>query len=342
MYPEENINKDEISLSFDNFVFVADLTKGYDRFECLYLDPSTDHEDYVANGGGESIRSSDIDQNEYVDVSDDEDEDNDISKFTDSIDTEESIISDDWCLNLYKSDDKNVVVKEKIHGTITRCRQLVTMTKKSTILSNYMNQLRNELKVTRGLARDCPTRWNSTFYLIESCLASKNLVAKLFGDKNLLNIRRDVSQKLSTIELQRNDWLILLDLYTVLKPFELATKLMSGKTYPTVGLCYYTLHKLKAYLVDDSIDSDSLKCFKRLLFDEFYFYFYFDENQLQLLQVYDIFELFVSYPELISIFRIKSAKKFHQTSLLFGRKEHCHSKRCCISHLLCFPFFSSE
>ena len=103
-----------------------------------------------------------------------------------------------------------------------------------------------------------------TFYLIQSSLVLQSLITKLFGDKNLLNIRRDLADKLNSIELNRNDWQLLVDIFMVLKPFELATKLMSGRRYPTVGLCFYSIRKLKHFLDNNEDDSTQVKWLKHM------------------------------------------------------------------------------
>lgn len=218
----------------------------------------------------------------------DYDEEEDVVEFDESVNDDESKgIYDDWCFGLTKNGEHSDEQRKTIHLTIAKCRQVVTMTKKSSVLGNYLDKLRNSLNTTRGLANDCPTRWNSTFHMIESFLASKNLLAKLFGEKNLLNIRKDLVDKLGSFELQRNDWLLLLDLHIVLKPFELATRLMSGKQYPTVGLCYYTIIKLKAFLTDHVNNAPSVKCLKLMLLNELRHYFFSDQDQLNILQVPD-------------------------------------------------------
>lgn len=249
-----------------------------------HLDRSIESEINL-HGESSSGPSASVSDDEFEDMEHDEEED--LLEFNEILSNEESnSIDDNWSLDLANNHGPNGVDERyKIHGTIIKCRNVVMMTKKSSVLGNYIDQLRNSLNVTRAFSLDCPTRWNSTFYLVESFLISKTLLAKLFGEKNLLNIRKDLSEKMAFFELQRNDWLLLLDLHTVLKLFELATKLMSGKKYPTAGLCYYVIVKLKAYLTDINHDNQSIKYLKQMLLDEFDHYFYSNEEQLKLLQV---------------------------------------------------------
>lgn len=274
-------------LSFQKISFLFYCLQKKHNFCFSNLDRLIDQQDYFSEMDSAQIQALHTIDDDFEDFSDKEEEEDAVCE---DIDDEESFVSDDWSFDLFKNEDWNDMQKQKLFESITKCRNLIKMTKQSTVLSSYIDRLRTNLKVTRGLSNDCPTRWNSTFYLIESVIILKNLITKLFGDRNLLGIRQGLSNKLAAMELKRNDWLLLLDLYTVLKPFQLATKLMSGKQYPTIGLCYYAINKLHGFLTDNRSDSDSIKSLKRLLFAEFHRYFYSDENQLKLLQVIGILQ----------------------------------------------------
>jgi hypothetical protein len=202
--------------------------------------------------------------------------------------TNNNLIRDDWDLNLNESN--NVVIdeinKRMVYMVINKCRLLITILKQSTILNGYFNQSRLEFNIKRGLPADCVTRWNSTYFLVDSFINAKKIIMKFFGDKILYDVRRALIERLISIELHHDDWQILMDLHIVLKPFYLATRLMSVRLYPTAGLCYYTVKILLNYLMkDDNNDSTQIKSLKLMLFSQFEYYFCSDEEQLNLLKV---------------------------------------------------------
>ncbi|CAF1652319.1 unnamed protein product, partial [Adineta ricciae] len=79
-------------------------------------------------------------------------------------------------------------------------------------------------------------------------MIARKLIAKFFGDKNTFDVRRELIARLIAIELHHDDWSLLNDIHAVLKPFYLATRLVSKRSYPTAGLCYYTIKLILNYL----------------------------------------------------------------------------------------------
>ncbi|CAF2036400.1 unnamed protein product [Rotaria magnacalcarata] len=219
----------------------------------------------------EDIDQVDINDENTLDVAQTENEDD--SNFIDFV-TNNNLINDNWAMDVSVSEDDGNLDKQEIYSLIKKCRAFVNVTKKSSILSNYFEQLRIKFNIKRGANGDCITRWNSTFHLIESIIILKSAIINFFDDKYSLNIRRDLITKLISIELQNNDWQLLGHLQTVLRPFHLATKLMSGRSYPTIGLCYYTIRNIHVFLSKDEEDSYQIKSLKRMLL----FYSFFDPN----------------------------------------------------------------
>lgn len=239
------------------------------------------------------VNDKDNDDDEWTDL--DEAENSNLVKNDDGNENDENFIDyvtnnysiiDNWELDVAINDsDVNSLHKEKIYLLMKKCRSLINITKKSAILLNYFNQLRTKWNVKRGIGGDCITRWNSTFVMIDSLISLKSLIIKFFDDKYRMHLRRDVITKLISIELENDDWQLMIDISTVLKPFFLATKLMSARSYPTIGLCYYTLKKLYAFLLNDETDPIQMKTLKRMLLIKFQKYFISDHEQLKLLKV---------------------------------------------------------
>ncbi|CAF2863743.1 unnamed protein product [Rotaria sp. Silwood2] len=107
------------------------------------------------------------------------------------------------------------------------------------------------MKTNKNVNNDCPTRRNSTFVLIDAIIDLKHVIIKLFTEKWSLNLRKDQVIKLAKLELTIENWDLLSVLRFVLKPFYLATKMMSGKEYATIGLSYYAINEIKCFCAKD-------------------------------------------------------------------------------------------
>ena len=236
----------------------------------------------------------DVDQGENTNLENDE-------NFFDYVVNNNSII-DNW--ESINENDINSFQKEKIYLLMKKCRLIINITKKSTILLNYFNQLQTKFSVKRGMNGDCITRWNSTFLMIDSLIILKPLIIKFFDDKYRMNLRREIVTKLISIELEHDDWQLMVDISTVLKPFYLATKLMSARSYPTIGLCYYVIRNLYIFLLNDEHGSTEIKTLKYMLLTKFQKYFVSDHEQLKLLKVSMMKELSAYITSSTSLYHI--------------------------------------
>ncbi|CAF5149660.1 unnamed protein product, partial [Rotaria sp. Silwood1] len=138
-------------------------------------------------------------------------------------------------------------------------------------------------------------RWNSTFNLINAIIELKHVIIKLFTDKWSLNLRKDQVSKLAKIELTSENWDLLSALHFVLRPFFLATKMMSGKEYATIDLSSYAIHEIKSYCAKKDKCTEQSKNFKRLLAEKLNKYFFSNSEQIHHLQVSSKLQ-FYAYP----------------------------------------------
>ena len=87
----------------------------------------------------------------------------------------------------------------------------------------------------KKLVKDCPTRWSSTFLVIE----------------RLLQVRSSLSIVLNELEwdnLATSDWKHLENIYTLLKPFAQYTSLVSGEEYTTLSSIIPVVTELSLHL----------------------------------------------------------------------------------------------
>lgn len=221
-----------------------------------------------------------INEEEALDVQNDEDDEDFIELMEGN-----NLFKDNWEPNMSHSDDNtDSLNKQEVCSLLKKCRLFICVTKKSITLSTYFNQLRKKSDVKRNVASDCVTRWNSTYHMITSFLATKAIIIKFFDDKYVLNLRRELTAKLISMELSDRDWNLLTHLGKVLERFSLATEILLGRTYPTIGLFYYSVHYLHHFLKKKDYHHE-VNTLKEMLRNKLHSYFYADEEQLMLLKV---------------------------------------------------------
>ncbi|CAF1535147.1 unnamed protein product, partial [Didymodactylos carnosus] len=130
------------------------------------------------------------------------------------------------------------------------------------------------------------SRWNSTFCMIDSFLVLREVIERLLNSKHHLPLKSKAITKLAELKLTSDDWAILSQLHFVLQPFFHATKVMSGRPYPSIGFAFDVLMRLKGVLQDHPPQKNSIvKRLKQLLLTKLLFYFESDNEQLYLLKV---------------------------------------------------------
>ena len=170
-------------------------------------------------------------------------------------------------------------------GLLRKCRALCSMIKRSSLLAAFFEKECYKIGSRRSLQADVCTRWNSTLHMIESFLALKTAICALFAEKHLLDLTHAQSMKLHCLELTSSDWNLLKNLSQVLTPFELATKLLSGRRYPTIGLCLFALHHLKLFLEDTEGDNDLQQRLKHCLLEKMTRYIDDEKEQMRMLRL---------------------------------------------------------
>ena len=73
------------------------------------------------------------------------------------------------------------------------------------------------------LILDVPTRWNSTFYMIQRAVKVRD------GLKNWLSTDPEIGRmKIGSLQFSPNDWATMEKICTYLEKFESASRMMSG------------------------------------------------------------------------------------------------------------------
>lgn len=87
----------------------------------------------------------------------------------------------------------------------------------------------------KKLIRDCPTRWSSTFLLIERLLTVKTSLTS-------------VLEELEWDSLATSEWKVLEGVKNLLQPFAVLTSLISGEDFTTISSVYPAIVEIRMHL----------------------------------------------------------------------------------------------
>jgi hypothetical protein len=166
-----------------------------------------------------------------------------------------------------------------------KCRFLVPMIKQSTLNRSFFDLSSVLLETRRMLSIDDCTRCNSTLFMIDSFIALKSMIFKVFNMKPHFRLQHKQSEKLDRFELTSSDWTSLKILRQLLKPFDLAMKLQSSQQFLTISLCILVLHNIEAFLEDTKSDGDLVRRLKNCLLKSMTRYIDDENEPMQMIRV---------------------------------------------------------
>ncbi|XP_022823347.1 zinc finger BED domain-containing protein 1-like [Spodoptera litura] len=130
-----------------------------------------------------------------------------------------------------------------LRNLITKLKEIVTWFKQSNVASN---ELRKATEKETKLIQEVPTRWNSSYYMIERFLELRTVV------NNIIIRHKNAPPMLTASELS-----VLSSVLQILRPIEAATKEVSGDKYCTsskvIPLIHCLLLKVKPLKVEESL-----------------------------------------------------------------------------------------
>lgn len=137
----------------------------------------------------------------------------------------------------------NLVVQDGLHevdSLIDKLRNTVKYFKKSPSRLHKFMAVCNEYDITigKGLCLDCKTRWNSTYKMLDSCIAYRHAFS-YYADKDTKYAWQP----------SPSEWIMYEKLQPILKAFAEITTAFSGSTYPTANMFYPYIVNVKLSLV---------------------------------------------------------------------------------------------
>jgi hypothetical protein len=219
-------------------------------------------------------------------------------------------ITDNWSIGVVEELDPitGEMIQQDIGVLLKKCRSMVKLMHQSSILMNYVLNLKKEFGISVSLQLDCKSRWSSTQFLIEVMLEYKRLINKINSEKYDIGLNKKQTNRLSAIELDQFDWKILDILKIILTPFVNATNMVSGSQYPTMGIAYFAIVQIREFLddsnntvLDDGYDINIFIQLRQLLLIQLNKYFTEKNEEWEILKV-RTFEFI--YMILNSLFRL--------------------------------------
>ncbi|XP_053316233.1 E3 SUMO-protein ligase ZBED1-like [Spea bombifrons] len=136
-----------------------------------------------------------------------------------------------------------------IQRAVGAARGLVEHFKKSELASTKLKEKQKQMGTPEHkLLQDVSTRWNSTYYMVDRLIEQRWPVTATLSDPSVTQRGKHY------LELKPEQWNLLEELSTALKPFECATVFMSGQEYVTVSSM--------AALVKGLLRSNEVACFE--------------------------------------------------------------------------------
>ena len=158
---------------------------------------------------------------------------------------------------------------------LQQTRNLILFIRNHQVTRDYLKQQKIINQLGGGLVLDMKIRWYSTQIMLERFLNHKDIVQMIASspDRFKTSLNKKQQTKLKKLALTHNHWDLLDVISSLLEPFRHATVLLSGQTYPTLGLAYYIIKGLEYFLAIDDDELELTCAIKKSLRVQFKYHF---------------------------------------------------------------------
>lgn len=152
--------------------------------------------------------------------------------------------------------------KQMIQDVLQKASNIVGHFKHSNVAAKVLRKKQNMLNLAEHqLQNRCPTRWNSTFEMAERLVEQHQAIDAVFDDRDWTSVK--VSRQMKLVE---DEWRFLRDLVHLLRPFNVATNVMSTESYSTIAMVRPLVFRIvNKFLGNDSTDTVAIETMKTIL-----------------------------------------------------------------------------
>ena len=158
-------------------------------------------------------------------------------------------------------------IKNKCNDRLTLAvKNIVSHFSHSVVATEALKNMQQQMNITgKKLINSCPTRWNSTYEMLDRILKLWWPITAVFSDETVTK-RSD-----RYLELRTEQWKLTEDIVDVLEPFAIATTFFSYEENVSISSDFAILHRLLDKLgpnKDAASDSKIIKEFKETVASE--------------------------------------------------------------------------
>ena len=136
-------------------------------------------------------------------------------------------------------------------------RKLVTHFCHSALATTELQKRQKSMGLpSKRLQQDCPTRWNSTYYMVQSLLVNRWPLTAVLSDETI------TKWQYRYLDLSSDNWMILEDLVKPLQSLEVATMFLSEEHNTSLSAVLPIVHGQVSQLVSTKDDSVTMRHFK--------------------------------------------------------------------------------
>jgi hypothetical protein len=141
-------------------------------------------------------------------------------------------------------------IKITVNNLLIKMRTLSSLFRRSNLVYEYfLNRARERNIVFHNLIIDFRVRWNTTFFMIVRFLHFKDIIIEITNQpQRIEGLSKKIVDKISHCFLSQTEWLQIESLKKILEPFVIATKIFSGRKYPTLSVSISVRNMLQSFL----------------------------------------------------------------------------------------------
>ena len=160
---------------------------------------------------------------------------------------------------------------KNVQNLLSRIRNLVKMVRKCGNICSYAkNKIKNDESISNitNFIIDFHVRWNSTFLMLKRLFKLKQIVTMMTEKPSRINgITAKQIEKMSKLDLTKDDWSTIQILIKVLEPFFEATKLLSARKYATLSSSFVVMKVLMKNL-EELVQDPKERTIKAFIFEK--------------------------------------------------------------------------